>query len=232
MLGQNIFGGSNGTNATTLSTNDATISASTVPVSGIVGPGFASTVTLNAAALDTLTETINANNSGTLTAREAGSGVIGLGTGVGGTFTASKTIGATFVPGQAYAFTLTASNAAAVSLLAGASVTLASQDTSGMALTVYSTPGGTGLLGLANAVNLFGSSNTTTFNFTAPANVSLTAPIMVTVSGGLTASALNSTFTFSSATLNAVPEPGTVGALCVGIGGLALLRFRHRLAQS
>ena len=234
MLGQNIFGGTN-TSGTSLSTNGATLALSTIPVNGVVGPGFTSTVALSAAARDTLTETINAGNNGTLTAEETGPGPLGFGLGAGGTFTAAKTIGATFQPGQSYSFTLTASNAAAVSLLSGASVTLASQDTGGAPLTVYSTPGGSGLLGLANVVNLFGTSDTTTFSFVAPANVSPTANIMVTISGGLTASALGSTFTFTDAMLTAnagaVPEPGTVGAMGVGVAALATLRFRRRLAR-
>ena len=152
--------------------------------------------------------------------------------GVGGNFVASKLITATFLPNQSYSFTLTATTTAELSLLSGLNVMFSTVE-NGTPTTVYSASGGTGLLGIANVLNLFNGTTTATFNFMTPAAVAAGSPITVTISGGLTAAALaNDTFTLSGATLNAVPEPGTVGAMGVGIVGLALAHFRRRLARN
>ncbi len=232
MLGQNIFGGTN-TSPISVSTPTGTLSASTAPTTAQVGPGFTGTVILNAGALDKLTETID-GAAGTLVATETGPGVLGLpvAAGVGGTFVATKTIGATFVPNQSYSFTLNATTTAELSLLSGLNVMFSTVE-NGTPTTIYSASGGTGLLGIANTLNLFNGTTTSTFNFMTPAAVTAGSPITVTISGGLTAAALaNDTFTFSGATLNAVPEPGTVGAMGVGIAALVALRFRRRLARN
>ncbi len=233
MLGQNIFGGTN-TAPTTLSTTNATLSTGQ-GTTGLVGPGFTGNVALGVGALDTFTETINANNSGTLTATESGQGITVLGApvglGVGGTFSATKPLSVNFLPNQSYSFTLTTTTNSALNLLSGFNVAFTTVD-NGVTTNVFSASNGAGLLGIAQVINLFGTGNTATFNFTAPANVDTTVPITFTISGGLTASALGSSFSFTDATLNAVPEPGTFGAMGVGIVGLALLRFRHRLARN
>lgn len=223
MLGMNIFAGTNTPGATSISTTSAVLSV-TPPVTGPIGPGFTGTVSLPLGVVDTLTETLNVGGNGTLTASETG--VVG----VLGSFSATKALPLTFVPTQAYSFTLTTTNNAAVGLLSGFNVAFTTNGTT--PATIYSASGGTGLLGVAQVLNLFGSGNTATFNFTAPAGVDTTAPITVTISGQLAATALNSTFSFTNGTLDAVPEPGTVGAMGVGIAGLALLRFRHRLARN
>ena len=216
MLGQNIFGGTN-TAATSLSTTSGT--------NGPVGPGFNGIISLSVGVGDTITETINAGNNATFTAGT--SGIAGL----FGNFSASKPITATFVPNQAYSFTLTSTTNAELNLLSGLDVTFSTVK-NGTSTTVYDAANGSGLLGIAQVLNLFGGGNTGTFSFTAPAGVDTSVPITVTVSGQLAIAALNNTFTLSGATLTAVPEPGTVGAMGVGIAALATLRFRRRLSRN
>ena len=218
MLGQNIFGGTN-TAPTSISTTSAILGTGQTN-SGPLGPGFTATVSLGAGVISTITETINVGNNGTLTAGQTG--VAGL----LGSFSASKPITPTFLPNQAYSFTLTTTSNAAVNLLSGLDVTFSAGGT-----TVYDASSGNGLLGIAQVLNLFGGGSTATFTFTTPANVNTTQPITVGISGQLAAGALGSTFSLTDGTLTAVPEPGTVGAMGVGIAGLALLRFRHRLAR-
>lgn len=229
MLGANIFAGTNGTNPTSISTTNATVSTGQSNT-GPVGPGFVGTVSLGAGAANTLIETVNANNSGTLTAQETSPLPVGVGVGLLGNFSATKAIAVDFVPNQSYSFTLSTTTNSALNLLSGFNVAFTTVD-GGTTTTVYSASGGVGLLSIVQVANLFGTGNTATFNFTAPANVDATVPITITVSGALAASALGSTFTFTNGTLNAVPEPGTVGAMAVGIAALATLRFRHRLAR-
>ncbi len=229
------FRGTNPAGQDSISTTNATLVAGN-GTTGSVGPGFTGNVTLGIGALDTLTETINAGGNATLTARETGQGVINIlgnptGAGVGGTFSATKALGVSFVPNQAYSFTLTTTTNAALNALSGANVTFTTVD-NGTTTNVFNASGGTGLLGLVQVINLFGTGNTATFNFTAPANVDTTVPITVTISGGLSATALGSSFSFTNGTLNAVPEPGTIGAMGVGIVALATLRFRRRLARN
>lgn len=222
MLGQNIFAGAN-TGPTSISTTSALIGAGQTN-SGPLGPGFTGSVALGAGVISTITETLNVGNNGTLTAGQTG--VAGL----LGSFSASKPISATFVPNQAYSFALTTTTNAALNLLSGLDVTFSTAGAT--PATVYDASNGTGLLGIAQVVNLFGGGNTATFNFTAPAGVDTSAPITVTVSGQLAAAALGSTFSLTDGALTAVPEPGTYGAMGVGICALALLRFRRRLARS
>lgn len=233
MLGQNIFGGTN-PGATSVSTPTGTVAVSTVPTTATIGPGFTGTVVLNAGAQDTFTESINAGNNGTLMVQETGQGVLNilnlpLGVGVGGSFAATKAIQANFVPNQSYSFTLTTTSAGAVNLLSSFNVQFFANPA---APAVFGAATGTGLLGVANVLNLFNNTNTATYTFTAPANVDTTDPITISISGGLTGSVLNNSFSFTNATLNAVPEPGTVGAMGVGIAGLALAHFRRRLARN
>ncbi len=222
MLGMNIFGGTNTPGPTSISTTSAVITV-TPPVTGPLGPGFSGTVSLPVGVISTLTETLNVGGNATLTAGETGVGALG-------NFSATKALSVDFVPNQSYSFTLVTTNNAALSLLSGFNVAFTTNGST--PATVYSASNGTGLLGAAQLLSLFGSGNTATFNFTAPANVDTTAPITVTISGQLAASALGSTFSFTSATLNAVPEPGTVGAMGVGMAGLAMLHFRRRLARN
>ena len=221
MLGQNIFGGTN-TGPTSLATTSAILGTGQTN-SGPLGPGFTGTVSLGAGVISTITETDNVANNATFTVGQTG--VAGL----LGSFSASKPITATFVPNQAYSFTLVTTTNAAVNLLSGLDVTFSTKGTT--PATVYDASSGTGLLGIAQVLNLFGGTNAATFTFTAPAGVDTSVPITVTVSGQLAAGALGSTFSLTSGTLVAVPEPGTYGAMGVGICALAMLRFRHRLAR-
>ena len=217
-----IFGGDNGSNPTTLSV--ASLVGVNQSATGPFGPGFTGTVALDVGAGTTLGERLNVNGNGRFVVGETGLA------GLAGTFSATKTFAdATFIAGQFYQFTLTRTTASAVNLLSATNVMLTT--TSGnTTTTVVDTSTGTGLIGVVNLVNLFGTSNTATFTFQAPANVNATSPITFNINGGLTASALNSTFVFSNASLVAVPEPSTTAATCAGMLGLGMVVFRRRLA--
>ena len=229
-FGQNLFAGPDTAPSNSVSTTDALLSIGTSKT-GLVGPGYSATVMLGAGALDTLTESIDAGGFGTLTALESGVGnplpgpTFGLG--LGGTFSATKALPERFTPNQTYVFTLNTTNNAALNLLTGANITLSTVD-GGTTTVVGSLSSGSGLLGIAQVDNLFAGGNMASFLFTAPANVDTSVPITFTVSGALAVGAINNTFTFTSATLALVPEPGTSGAVGIGTAALLLVLRRPR----
>ena len=216
----NIFGGTNAPNPDSISvTSTVGLGQSTT---GAVGPGFNGTISLTLGAITTATESINANSNGSLSLSEVGA------LGVAGNFSASKSFtGSSFAAGQYYQFTLTRSAASTLNALSAVNIALTTTS-NGTTTTVLDTSTGTGLLGAANVLNLFGTSNTATFTFQAPANISTTTPINVAITGGLTASALGSNFVFTGGSLQAVPEPGTVASVSMGAFALVMATLRRR----
>ncbi len=222
-LSTNIFGGTN-TGADSISVGGGITAGA--QNTGPLGPGFTGNVNLGIGAGTTLSETLNPTvggvPTGALTIAETGAvGVVG-GFGATKTFTNDPA----FIANQFYRFTLVRTTASAVSLLSNLSIQLTTT-TGGVTTTVLDTStGGTSL----NLSLLLSTSNTATFVFQAPANVSTTSPITFTISGGVTAGALNNTFTFSNASLVAVPEPQTWGMVGAGCAGLLLVCGRRRSA--
>ena len=233
----NIFDGTNAPNPDSISVSS--LLSITNQVTGPLGPGYIGTVSIGVGLGSTLTESINAGGDGALTVVQ--SGVLGASS----TFSATKTFAdATFTPMQRYRFTLVAANNGMLNLLSSADVLL-SITSNGVTTSVLDTSTGAGLLGAVNLLNLFGSGNTAAIDFQAPATVDPTASITVTVEGGFLASgfgspdksthalvgtnATGSTFSFTGASLQAVPEPGPAATLCLGALGAAVA-FRRRLA--
>lgn len=212
----NIFGGT-GT-PTTLS---ATSVAGSNFATGPFGPGFTGNLSFGLGALTTLSQSIS---NGTYLISETGL------TGLTANFDASKTFAdSSLAAGQFYRFTLTNTNVSALNLLSGFNIQVSTG--SGANTTVIADTGtGVGLIGVTNVIGLFNSGGVATFTFQAPANLPATS-INVTFSGGLTASALGSTFAFTGASINQVPEPGTYAAVGVGLFALATtMRLRRRQA--
>ena len=224
----NIFGGTNVTDPNNASLQITSVAvSSTVGVgqqnSATVGPNFSAFVSLPLGLNTSLTESINTGDNGSLVVGE-NSLIAGVGAGLAGNFSATKTFSnATFAAGQYYQLTLTRSENSALSLLSGTDITLSTNGT-----TVLNTADPNGLLGVVNVLGLFGTGNTATITFQAPLGVSTSTPITFALTGGVTASALNSNFTFTGASLTAVPEPGTLAAVSAGAFGLAMTTLRRR----
>ena len=213
MLG-NIFSGSNLTNATSVAVTEPIVGAASSNMATI-GPGFATTVSLGVAALDSLTATLNsANAPGALTISEAGT------VGVNGSFSTDKVFtGVNLTINTPYQFTLTKSAETQIGLLG--------------TLTVQVSVGGVAVQ-QTNLLNLFtaNTGNTATVNFTTPATLNPAGPLEITLSGTTTAGLLGGAVTFNGATFNQVPEPGAWVFLCVGLGllgGAQRLRGLRRI---
>lgn len=213
----NIFAGSNGTNPTSVQISN--LLGLNLSTEAIIGPGFDTTLTESAAALNTLSAIINQGSNGQMTISETG------GVGLANSFSATRTFdGNTLDDFTTYQFTLTRQAGSVLDVLASSSVLITANGapiaTSGM---------GTGLLSAVDVLSLFGTSNTATFSFTT-GDVNNTAPVSINISGGLTASVVNSAFTFSQGSLAAVPEPGAMSWSLAGAAGLVAWRMRRRLA--
>ena len=224
-LNNNIFGGVN-TAGTTLSVGGGI--AVGAQNTGPIGPGFTGNVNLGVGAGTTLTETLNDPvnyGPGTLTIAETGAvGVVG---GFGATKTFTNDAG--FSANQYYRFTLTTTNASTLSLLSGVNIQLTTS-ANGTTTTVVDTSNGTGTTGTVNLLSLLSANNgTASFTFLTPANVNTTSPITFAISGNVTAGALGNAFSFTGASLQAVPEPGTWAALGLGLCGLVAARMRRRV---
>ena len=218
-----LFGGAIGTpTQLSVSTPGLPAAPSTATTGGTFGPGYTGSLTLGLSTGTTLSESFSNPGTGnalsfTLTGTAAG----------GINATAAKTFGAILSPNTTYAFTLTRANAAAVNLLGTFGVSM-SNSISGAFL---NTTSGQGLAGIVDVLGLFGTTGTTsTFTFTTPATYNPTGNLTVTFTENVLANAASGNITLNGASINQVPEPGTVAAMLLGAGGLVALRFRRRLA--
>lgn len=218
-----LFGGTIGTpTGLSVSTPGLPALPSTANTSGAFGPGYNGTLVLGTSSGTTFSEGFsNLGTGNALTFTLAGTAALGS------SATASKTFGAILAANTTYAFTLTRANAAAIGLLSNVGISL-SNSLSGAFL---NTTSGLGLLGAVDVISLFGATGTTaTFTFTTPVNYNPAGNLQVTFTDTLLATAVSGTTTLSGASINQVPEPGTVAAMLLGAGGLVALRFRRRLA--
>ena len=211
-----LFGGTLGT---PVSLSIGGIGNNTVgSVNGPFGPGFTGTLTEGIGVLNTLSEGFTANGgSNTFTISNSG-----LAT-AGGSTLASKTYTSALSPGGTYALTLTRTTGFTVGLLGSFNLTLSAGGTP-----FLSTTPGSGLLGAGiDLLGLFGSNGVESFQFTVPTNA--TGALGLTLTSTEPVGSLAGSYVFQSATLNAVPEPGSVAASFLGAAGLMALRFRRRL---
>lgn len=211
----NIFAGDNGTNATSVQISN--LLGLNLSAQATIGPGFDTTITETAAALNTLSAIINQGSNGQLTVSETG------GVGLANSFSATRTFdGNTLDDFTSYEFTLTRQSGSVLSVLASSSVLITANGAP-----IATSGSGTGLLGAVDLLGVFGASDTATFTFTT-GDVNNTAPVAINLSGGLTASLFNSSFTFSQGSLIAVPEPGAVACTLAGAALLAVRQIRRR----
>ena len=217
-----LFAGAIGT-PTQLSISTTTLSGAQSTGGGF-GPTYTGTLSLNGGSNDTLSEGfVNPGTGNALFISQTGTALLG------GSATASKTFGAILAANTTYSFTLTRANAAAVNLLGSFGISL-SNSVSGAFL---NTSTGQGLAGIVDVLGLFGTAGTTSnFTFTTPANYNPAGNLAVTFTENLPVNALAGSITLTGASINQVPEPGTVAAMLLGAGGLVALRFRRRLAAA
>ena len=210
-----LFGGTiPGAVALTLNGNGVSLNQQ---LNGAFGPDFTGTVQFGVASVSVLSEQF-VPVGGSNAFQISQTGLVGIGEAT----SATKVYTTSLTPGGTYSLTLTRATGFTVGLLSSVNLSLSAGGT--QFLTTVSNPG---LLGAADLLSLFGNNNVATFQFTVPANASGTLGMNITTTE--TASALGGTYTFSSAVINPVPEPGTVVAMLLGATGLMVLRFRRRL---
>lgn len=211
-----LFAGALGTPALLSATTPLITTGATQ--TGTFGPGYGGTVTLGAGAITTLSEgfaPFGASNSFSISQ----TGLLGLGSST----SASKLLGVSLTPSGVYNLSLTRTAGFTVGLLNNLNIQLSANGT-----TFLDTSTGQGLAGVVNVLGLFNTNNTATFQFTVPANAIGTLGVNLNTNLGV--GALNGAYTFTSASVNQVPEPHTVVAMLLGASGFAVLRVRRRLA--
>lgn len=220
----NLFGGSSG--STTLTGTPATLGLGTPAMNvttGSLGSAYTGTVTVNNGVGSTISETLNTTTS-TLSASTGGAVTLG------GTFDATKNFAtAGLQPNTTYQFSITKGSGSTLSLLTGLTVVLGADGTMFANNTT-----GFGILGglSVNLLTLFNTNDTATFTFVTPATITPNSTLNFDVTGqiGANSGLLGATtFSLTGAAIApvAVPEPGTVASVVVGLGALAVWRTRR-----
>ena len=137
------------------------LSVAPTMTSGTFGPGFNGNLTLTGGALNTLSETFATSGSSN-TFAIAQTGFVTL----LGTTSAAKTFtGVPLTPGGTYVLTLVRSAGSTLTLLSNVNLSLTDGST-----TLLNSATGQGFAGIVNVLNLFGTNNTATVQFTVPTN--------------------------------------------------------------
>ena len=208
--------------ATLSVTSALTVNSTTTSASGLFGVvGYSGTVSVTTTVANTVSEGFAlSNGANQFTIAQSG----GLGTSI--STTASKSFGTQLLANTLYVFTLTKTAGSTVSALGSFDITL---DNGGV--NFVNTATGQGLAGTVNVLSLFGNTGAATFQFTTPTGYIPANGLGVTFTSSLPASALGTSFTFAGAAITqVVPEPHTVVATLLGVGGLVVLRIRRRSA--
>ena len=215
----NLFGGTKSDNTASV-TGVVTLGQTGT---GALGSNYAGTVTTPLGVLGSISETVNS------TAAPNDFELTTAGVTNGGTFNASASIGsAGLQPNSFYQLSFTSTNNNSANLLSNAGFVLTLQN----GTVIVNTLTGLGILNTVNVLGLIdGANNAVNVVFETPASVTAGSALNVAFEGtlGTAVGTGNPELIISGASINQVPEPGTVAMVCMGLVGLAFWRSRHRV---